>query len=80
MRCSSDYQIIQEKEDFFVFRFVPAGKGISESEKAEIVRRIKRGCLGEEVKVEFEEVSEIKRGRTMKRKTVISKVKPNKNL
>lgn len=74
MTCIHHYQIIQEKEDLLTFRFVPAGKRLSDPEKKEVVRRIKRGCLGEEVEIEFEMVDEIKKGRTGKMKAVISKV------
>jgi len=68
------YQIIQEKEDLFVVRYVPFNKEISESTKNEAISIIKRGCCGEEVKVELEKVEEIKKGRTGKIRTVISKV------
>ena len=69
-----NYQIIQEKEDLFVFRFVPANKILSASAKKEIIRRMKRGCHGEEVRIEFEMVDRIKRGRTGKIRAIISKV------
>jgi phenylacetate-CoA ligase len=75
MPCVSNYQIIQEKEGLFVFRFVPADKQLPDSSKKEIIRRIKSGCHGEEVRIEFEMVDKIERGRTGKIRTIISKVK-----
>jgi len=74
--CFRTYQIIQEKEGLFVFRFVPMkGNGPQPEDMAEVERRIKRGCLGEEVKVEFEQVDSIRKGRTGKLETVITKVR-----
>lgn len=74
MTCIRSYQIIQEKEDLFVFRFVPANRTLPETSKKEIIRRIKHGCHGEEVKIEFEMVNKIERGRTGKIRTIVSKV------
>lgn len=74
MKDILSFQIIQERPDLFVFRFVPAKQGPSEQSRKEVVRRIKGGCLGEEVTVEFEEVQSIKRGRTGKIRAVVSKV------
>jgi phenylacetate-CoA ligase len=71
------YQIIQERPDHFVFRFIPAGDFLDEKTKNEIRRRIAAGCLNEPVQVEFEQVEAIARGRTGKIRTVISKVKPD---
>ncbi len=73
IRQVKSYQIVQEKEDLFVFRYSPA-KGFDESVRKEIAKRIRRGCLGEDIKVEFEE-AEIARGRTGKISTVLSKVR-----
>ena len=69
------YQIVQERPDLFVFRFVPSGKGLDNEAMKEIVRRIGSGCLGEKVRVEFEQAGELARGRTGKIRTVISRVK-----
>lgn len=69
------FQIIQKRKDLFVFRFVPSTADLLPEHMAEVERRIKRGCLGEEVKVEFEEVDSIGKGRTGKMRTVISKVR-----
>jgi phenylacetate-CoA ligase len=67
------YQIIQEKVDLFIFRYAPV-RVLDESVKNEIRRRIRNGCLGEDVTVEFEEVGRIRRDTTGKIRTVVSKV------
>ncbi len=67
------YQIIQENEDLLVFRYVPMGDGIDEKTKNEIRKIIDEVCLGE-VKVEFEEVDEIRPGKTGKLRNFISRV------
>jgi len=68
------YQIIQENPSLFVFRYVPSG-GLGAKERKEVESRIRAGCLGEEVRVEFEVVPSIARGRTGKIQTVMSKVR-----
>lgn len=68
------YQIIQEAPDQFVFRYVPNGT-LDISCKREIFNKINMGCLNEKVKIEFECVDNIKRGKTGKIRTVVSKVK-----
>ncbi|MEW6035125.1 MAG: hypothetical protein AB1529_00790 [Candidatus Micrarchaeota archaeon] len=74
IREVKSYQIVQEKEGIFVFRYVPA-KGFDEKARKEIAKRIKRGCLGERITVEFEEANSIEKGRTGKISTVVSKVR-----
>ncbi|HSB47676.1 MAG TPA: hypothetical protein VLD37_06700 [Candidatus Bilamarchaeum sp.] len=68
------YQIVQERADLFVVRFVPSGEGLSGGMREEIRKRISSGCLGEKISVEFEEASNL-RGASGKIRTVISKVK-----
>jgi phenylacetate-CoA ligase len=70
------YQIIQEREDLLVFRYVPSPGGLSESWKAELLRRFDMACLGESVKVEFEEVASLPRDGSGKVRAIISKVIP----
>jgi phenylacetate-CoA ligase len=72
----SSYQIIQERPDLFLFRVVPSGERFPEASMAEAGRRIRAGCLGEPVKVEFETVSRIPRSPTGKLRSVISKAGP----
>jgi len=69
-----NYQIVQEKEDLLVVRYVAMLGGITEKTKEEIKKIIDEVCLGE-VKVEFEEANEIKPGKTGKRKNFVSKIK-----
>lgn len=68
------YQIIQERPDLFVFRFVPMRKDVFHQSKKEILKRIQKGCLGEKITVEFEMVDKIKKSHTGKIRTVLSKV------
>lgn len=68
------YQIIQEKEEILIFSYVPMGNGMNEKTKKEIKKIIDEVCLGE-LKVEFEEVDDIKPGKTGKLKNFISKIK-----
>jgi phenylacetate-CoA ligase len=68
------YQIIQEREDLFVFRYVPAKKDIPETTKRRVSQIIKHGCLGEPVSVEFDCVKSIEKGSSGKIRTVVSKV------
>ena len=68
------YQILQEREDLLVFRFVPEGGGISSEAKTELLKRINMACLGEDVEVEFEEVDSIPRNPSGKFQKIISKV------
>jgi phenylacetate-CoA ligase len=70
------YQIVQEREDHFVFRYVPSGREIDGPDMEAVISMIKRGCLGGDVGVEFERVSRIPRSRSGKLSAVISKIKP----
>jgi phenylacetate-CoA ligase len=74
-----EFKIIQEKEDLFVFHYVPNGKDISDSQKKEITDLIQKGCLGEDVSVEFEKSSSLKKGKSGKLSTIVSKVIPKEN-
>lgn len=67
------FMLIQENEGLFVVKSVPCGKGLSEKDKKQIEDRIKAGCLGEEVSVEFEEVSAIPKAATGKLQKFLSK-------
>jgi phenylacetate-CoA ligase len=67
------YQIVQKEPGLFLFRYVP-GTGLGKEGEAEVARLIRAGCLGEEVKVEFEAVASLPRGKTGKLQAVISKV------
>ncbi|MEW6722395.1 MAG: hypothetical protein AB1324_03970 [Candidatus Micrarchaeota archaeon] len=69
------YQIVQESETLFVFRYVPAGRDIPEALKGEIAGLIRQGCLGEPVRVEFQQVDSIQKSASGKIRTVVSKVK-----
>jgi len=68
------YQLIQEKEDLFLFRYVASAAGFKDSSRKDIERRIAIACLDEPVRVEFEEADEIKRNRRGKLDRLISKV------
>jgi len=67
------YQIVQEKEDLFLFRYVSAFDAPI-SLKKQIKERIEKGCCGEEIKVEFQHTDRIEKGRTGKLRSIISKV------
>ena len=69
------YQIVQEAPERFVVRIVPAKDGFEDSSKKEIERRIRKACLGEEIKVEFELVDSIKRDKSGKLRKIISRVR-----
>jgi hypothetical protein len=71
------YQIIQEKSDLFVIKYVPINGDLSRETKRQAEKAIKGACGGEEVRVEFERVDKIPRGRTGKINRVISKVRPD---
>jgi len=77
----SNYQIIQERPDLFLIRYVPlqAGVELDGKEKDAIRKSIMDGCLGEKVSVEFEMAGRIGKGSRGKMKLVISKV-PNKGI
>jgi hypothetical protein len=49
---------------------------LSQGLRDRVTSNIKRGCLGEEVRVEFEAVDSIEKGLTGKRRTIVSKVRP----
>ena len=68
------YQLIQEKEDLFLFRYVASPSGFPDSSRKDIERRIAIACLNEPVRVDFEEVDEIRRNRRGKLDRLISKV------
>jgi phenylacetate-CoA ligase len=70
-----EFQIIQERADFFVIKYVPYGEGLSDKDKKQITGQIKTGCLGELISVEFEEVSSIQNSATGKIRKFLSKVK-----
>jgi phenylacetate-CoA ligase len=74
------YQLIQEREGLFLFRYVPSPAGFSESSRKDIERRISIACLGEPVSVEFEEADEIKRNRRGKLDRLISKVSRRRSI
>jgi len=74
-----EFRIIQEKPDLFVFHYVPNGKDISASQKKEIADLIEKGCMGEAVCVEFEKSNSLKKGKSGKLSTVVSKVVPKEN-
>jgi phenylacetate-CoA ligase len=69
------YQLVQEETDRFVVRIVPTKDGFGSTAKAEMEQRIKRACLGEAIKVEFEISDRIKRDSSGKLRKIISKVK-----
>lgn len=69
------YQVIQETPERLVFRYVPSSEDMPEDLKSSIRERMLRGCLNEDVSVEFEIVDEIKKGKTGKIRTIVSKVK-----
>jgi phenylacetate-CoA ligase len=70
----AEYQMVQEDADRLVLRFVP-GHGFSEKARKSMISVIRKGCRGEKVSIELEEVQLIPRGATGKMATVISKVK-----
>jgi phenylacetate-coenzyme A ligase PaaK-like adenylate-forming protein len=72
------YQIIQERTDLFVVRYVCCDSDFSKKSKEEIKKGIIRACLGEEIKVEFEKVDSIPRESTGKIRSFISKIKQSK--
>lgn len=67
------YQIIQEESGRFLMRFVPSREFGPESERA-VTDRIRKACLGEDIRMEFEQVDRIGRGRTGKARAFISRV------
>ncbi|MEW6035128.1 MAG: hypothetical protein AB1529_00805 [Candidatus Micrarchaeota archaeon] len=69
----TQYQIIQEREDLFVLRY--CGSELTERTKDEITADMRKACLGEEIRLEFEHVERIPRGRTGKIERVVSKVR-----
>jgi phenylacetate-CoA ligase len=71
----SSCQIVQEKEDLFVFRHVLTEDPLPASTREDVKRLIKEACLGEEIDIEFEAVDSIKKEAAGKIRRVISKVK-----
>jgi|GEM_PF-997472 len=68
------YQIIQEREDLMVFRYMPIGNGMPRETKKRIEVMIRDICNGE-AEVEFEEVDRMPLGRTGKLRSFVSKLK-----
>jgi phenylacetate-CoA ligase len=71
-----EIQIVQQKPELFVVRYVPARDPVTDEVRDDLSSTIKRGCLGEDVTVEFEETQRLVRGRSGKLKLFESKVKP----
>jgi phenylacetate-CoA ligase len=69
------YQIVQEREDLFVFRYMQSTQGFRKESEEIVLKKMRKACLGEEVAVEFEETERIRRSSTGKLNTIISKVK-----
>jgi phenylacetate-CoA ligase len=69
------YQLVQEKEDLLIFRFVPSGNELPAAKAKEVEALIRAGCRGEDIRVEFEALDDMPRGSTGKLATVISKVR-----
>jgi phenylacetate-CoA ligase len=68
------YQVVQEKPDHFIFRYVPIDNEISLDSKKKVLNVINSICLGEDVTVEFEKLDSIKpMGEFGKIKRLISK-------
>lgn len=70
----SDYKTIQKKKDLFLVQLVKSNK-FSEKTLDEIKTQIKKGCFGQEVKIEFEFFNEIPKESNGKKRTIISEVK-----
>jgi phenylacetate-CoA ligase len=68
------YQVVQERTDHFLFRYV-SDNGIPEESRKEVLERIGRATLGEKIKVEFEHVEQIPKTKSGKLSTVVSKVR-----
>jgi phenylacetate-CoA ligase len=69
------FQVVQERADLFVFRYVPLQGDLTPAAKDDIKRRISTACLGEPIAVEFERVDSIKRGGRGKHRYILTKVK-----
>ena len=78
LKCVADgilmYQLVQETEDSFVFRYIPCKGSLSGQSKKEIEGRILTACNGESVRVGFEETDDIRRNRRGKLDRLVSKV------
>jgi len=68
------YQITQESENLFTFRYVPSTSTLLKKAEKYFENQIRTGCLGEDIHVDFEPVDHIKRGKSGKLQKVISKV------
>ncbi len=68
------YQIIQESENLFTFRYVPTKASLSKNAEKYFENQIRTGCLGEDIHVDFESVDCIKREKSGKLRKVISKL------
>ncbi|MFN7991119.1 MAG: AMP-binding protein [Candidatus Micrarchaeia archaeon] len=55
----SQFQIVQESPEVFVFRYIPSDGGPTREVLSEIEKRIRRACLGEDIEVGFQETDSI---------------------
>ncbi len=69
------FQLVQERPDLFVFRYVPLGKGLADEDRRLLEERVRGACLHEEVGVEFEQVESIPRLGRGKQPYVVSKIR-----
>lgn len=72
-------QIVQEEDGTFIFRYIPVGKEISEATKKAAARVLENGCCGEKIKIEFQKVDKMERGRTGKLRKIISNALGRRN-
>jgi len=68
------FQLIQEREDLFVLRFVPCGKGLDDSVRGDVESIVRKACGGARILVEFEEAQRIPREENGKFRKFYSKV------
>ncbi len=73
------YQIVQERRDLLVFKYVPSRIGPTKALLKSICQKIKKGCLNEKVTVECEEVDKLLGSRSGKIRVFISKVEKHEN-
>lgn len=69
----ASYKIIQKKPERIVVKIVKS-EDFNGNTTRDVIGIIKSGCAGEEVSVEVELVDQISKGRTGKRRTVVSEV------
>jgi len=67
------YQIVQEKRDFFLVKVV-VNQDFNREEISIIQKRIQLRCLGEEINVDVQVVNEIAKDKTGKFRIIVSKV------